>query len=57
MALKTKLAVCNAILKFPPQHELSQLLMSVCSAPNKLLPYDSAIYVKSRKWEERLSPR
>ena len=35
-------SVCNAILKFPPQHELSQLLMSVCSAPNKLLPYDSA---------------
>ncbi len=41
---ENKAAVCNAILKFPPQHELSQLLMSVCSAPNKLLPYDSAIY-------------
>ena len=34
--------VCPAVIKFPPQHELSQLLMSVCSAPNKLLPYDSS---------------
>ncbi len=33
--------ICPAIMKLPPQHKLCQLLMSVCSAPNKLLPYDS----------------
>ena len=36
-----KTLVCPAVLKFPPQHKLCKLLMSVCKSPNKLLPYDS----------------
>ena len=35
-------SVAIGVLKFPPQHELCQLLMSVCRHPNKILTYDSA---------------
>ena len=37
--------VCNAVIKFPPQHELCKLLMSICRHPNKLLPYDSTKHI------------